>query len=194
MENLIAPVAKPRFVVTDSRGQRVTKPAAADVENAETDLVINGVEVALIEVIRACNGLVRSCGNVLGIEDGIIMAHAKLPKQGDLDLTLRATFATICEHVVRGLRKAQRVKRCDPELAAGRNMLLSFYRALRMVRPRIDAAPGIILANEFTVCCYMLIGASFTDEARSLAVQRWEIALQRHVLAIQAMKIQIAQV
>lgn len=169
-----------QFQVTDLVGNRI-RPGDHKGhfdEAPSARIVVSGVEVAINDLLEANDGLLRACARMLHIEDGTVATKA-MPPQADVDKAADGTVKALKHHAEKALRLADRFKEPDPVLRDARKMLRLYVKALRRVNIVKDSAPGLYIANQFSMAVYLLVGARSTDEGRATGIHRWEQALAK---------------
>lgn len=142
-------------------------------EAYQVEIRVSNVERGLNDLLADTNGIVRGLANMLGIKDDLDFAHAKYPKQCDVDKTADNAFKLLKYKAEATVRKINLVSENDPVLRDARRMAVQYLQLLRKVKPEVDCAPGIALANDWCKCYWLLVTDRGTDEAKQKGLLEW---------------------
>ena len=167
-----------KFTLHDTDGQRIRpgdhKGTPDDAKIVE--IVINNAEREMNDLLHDTNGLLRALAQALGIDDDLINKHKSPRLVSNRDELADNCFKLVKFKAEASVRKVNRVNVSDLVLREARVMLREYVRAMRAVKPTVNSAPGIYLANEWTICYYLLVSERFNSKGKLEATVRWQKA------------------
>lgn len=165
-------------VLTDSRGTRI-RPGdhkGGSEDAVSVSIVVSSVWAVLNDLLGDVSGHLNAVARMLKIDRENIHNPGEWPSQSDVDTTTDSAFKAIKYQAEKSLRLIRDLNESDVSLRDGRRMLAQFLKALRAVKPHVDSAPGIYIAQQWLHCCYVLITPRSSDVARQASIERWEAA------------------